>query len=215
MAANTDAFVVAAFALWAGDFGYFDALMRDFAPPAKTSSDPEALERPEDVMQVTGAIRLRQLRQRRGEFRRFVLESGRQQISIVEQPAVLESAHLRATVWRIDDREFVMQAYLTDLAFEERLFAAARKMALQSADTVRDDSQLTEPDRARGHVYAPPGARWIVTGNPFMRVELTDLGLVQATALWTGDSMPESGEAITGPFHRVLHSLDDAKVLPG
>jgi hypothetical protein len=108
-----------------------------------------------------------------------------------------------------------MQAYLTDLAWQDQLFVNARKTA-RSPGTARDESQREEPsaesERARDHVYAPIGARWAVAGNPFMRVELTDLGLVQVNALWTAESLPAHGQEITKPFRSVLRSLDGSSI---
>jgi hypothetical protein len=35
MGAEPDKFIIASFAIWAGDFAYFEKLLRDFSPPIK------------------------------------------------------------------------------------------------------------------------------------------------------------------------------------
>ena len=74
MPADTDKFIVATFALWAGDFGFAERLLRQFSPPRDTPLLQERAGSPDDVMRATGVLRLRQLWQRRGEFRRLAAE---------------------------------------------------------------------------------------------------------------------------------------------
>src|SRR2546430_13772592 len=109
MPAETDKFIVATFALWAGDFAFCEELLREFSPPAETPTFVEDIQHPEDVIRSTGALRLRQLWQKRGEFRKLAAEYSDQGVEVTDKPIILETKNLRATVWRTGEREFVMQ----------------------------------------------------------------------------------------------------------
>src|SRR6266446_2597877 len=103
MAAESAVFVIATFALWAGDFEYFESRMRDFARSDEIRSREKHIETPEDLMRATAALRLRQLWQRRGEFKRLAQESTGRRTELSDRPTILETVHLRATVWRLND----------------------------------------------------------------------------------------------------------------
>jgi hypothetical protein len=218
MAADHDPFLIASFALWAGDFRYFETLMRKFASPRQTLSLLEGIDSPEDIMRAVGTLRLRQLLQRRSEFNRLLaqpLRDFRRELS--DDPLTIESAHLRAAVWRTDSREFVMQAYLTDLDWQDRLFANAQALAAASSVSERREQrdeleETVAPAASNLPIYQPLGGRWVVTGNPFIRVALTDLGLLEANALWTGATIPEHADSLRKPFAAVLASLEISEI---
>ena len=90
MPAETDKFIVATFALWAGDFAFCDELLREFSSTAQTPTTAEHIERPEDIMRSTGALRLRQLRQKRGEFRELAAEYAGQGVEVTDKPLTLK-----------------------------------------------------------------------------------------------------------------------------
>ena len=48
-----------------------------------------------------------------------------------------------------------------------------------------------------------------VAQNPFIQVELTDLGLIEATSIWIQPRLPENARAIEDPFLTVLNALDE------
>lgn len=212
MTAETDKFIVATFALWAGDFAFFERLLKEFSPPWNLRSPEGGVESPEDVIRATGALRLRQLWQKKGEFQKLIVEYRPQGIQIVEQPLTLQTRHLRATVWRTGEREFSMQAYLRDLAWEEELFARARREASRNRPPQRrfppglSEAVGPAPERLPGKAL---GDSWTVAGNPFLQIELTDLGLLDVSALWTELELPESGESITRPLFELLRVLDE------
>ena len=209
MAAETDNFIIATFALWAGDFAYFEQLLRGLSPPHNAPSLDQSLERPEDFLLATGGLRLRQLWQKRGEFRKLSLEYTGADIEITDKPIILETTHLRATLWRTGEREFILQSYLKDLSWQSGLFERAHahlsEVAGEKDSNLPADSAGTQ---AGGRPYMPLGAAWIVAGNPFIQVELSDLGLLEASGIWTGSHLPENAELITGAFHTLLSALD-------
>jgi len=59
MAAETDPFIIATYALWAGDFAYAEDLLREFSPPHRTPRvDAESVEGPETIIKAVGALRV-------------------------------------------------------------------------------------------------------------------------------------------------------------
>ena len=122
MPAETDKFIIASFALWAGDFEYCEKLLRAYSNPSDVAPIEDGAEIPEDFIRATGALRLRQLWQKRGEFKKLTKEYGNQGVEITDKPTILETKHLRATLWRTGAREFMMQGYLKELSWQEGLF---------------------------------------------------------------------------------------------
>ena len=212
MAAETDKFVVASTALWAGDFYHFETLMGKFVSQRGPRSSREGVKDPEAIMMTTGEIRLRQLWQKRGEFRKLAKSQGREGNKLTDKPIVLETVHLRATLWRTGAREFLMQGYLTDLGYENELFGNARKVAKASGDRRRHQNLATgNPPEVKGEAKMPLGASWYVPGDLFIQIELTDMGLLEATGIWTGGSLPDDASSISGKFEKVLLSLDTSE----
>jgi hypothetical protein len=219
MAVETDKFIIASCALWAGDFEYFEKLLREFSHPSDVKPIEHGAQSPEDFLRATGALRLRQLWQKRGEFKKLSRECAHQGAEITDKPTIMETKHLRATLWRTGAREFLMQGYLMELSWQEGLFAHARRLA-DAAEHPKGKALAPRSDtfeavdmfeaEAAGESSTGLGATWVVAENPFIQVELTDLGLVEATGIWTGRELPRTAEAITEPFLRVLQSLDES-----
>lgn len=186
-------------------------LLRGFSPPWSTPSLEDHLESPGDLIQATGALRLKQLWQKRGEFKKLIAEYREQGVQVAEHPIVLETKHLRATLWRIGEREFIILGYLKDLSWQEELFARARREAAKNESPQRRfppdvvESRGPSPDRQSVQGL---GSTWTVVGNPFMRVELTDLGLLEVSLLWIEPRLPESVEEMRRPLLQLLGRLD-------
>lgn len=109
-------------------------------------------------------------------------------------PLILETKHVRATIWRTGVREFWMQAYLKDLNWQNQLFKNIRKL--------KNVDEFDVPQKKLGRAFT-------IVGNPFLQGELSDMGLLEITALWLRPRIPENSEAIIGPFERVLKTLDE------
>ena len=129
MGVDTDNFIVATFALWAGDFKYAETLLSRYSNAPALNG---LVESPDDLIRRTGALRLRQLRQKKGEFKLLAAENGVRN-PVQANPTVLETKHLRGAVWRIDAREFDLRAYLKDLSWEEHLLDLAQNEASTQA----------------------------------------------------------------------------------
>ena len=54
----------------------------------------------------------------------------------------------------------------------------------------------------------PLGASWYVPGDLFIQIELTDMGLLEATGIWTEANLPDDARTISGRFEKVMLSLD-------
>ena len=85
MAAETDSYIIASSALWAGDFEYFEKLLRAYSNPSDVEPIDQGAEVPEDFIRATGALRLRQLWQKRGEFKKLAREYARQGAEITDR----------------------------------------------------------------------------------------------------------------------------------
>jgi hypothetical protein len=206
MAAETDAFIVATYALWAGDVAYAERLLRDYSPPHRTPTlDREQIESPEDIVRAVGALRLRQVWQKRAEFERIVDLESEQLGELTSEPQVIETKHLRGALWRRSERQFLLQAYLTHLEWAGRLLELAQEAASRANVRRQDErrSLLPEPEAERSR-----GASWSVEGTLFIEVDVNDLGQIEANGLWTRLDLPESSEAIITPFSNLLNDLD-------
>src|SRR5690349_15457070 len=105
MAAETDAFIVATYALWAGDVAYAERLLRDYSPPHRTPTlDSERIKSPEDIVRAIGSLRLRQVWQKRAEFERIVKLESNQLSGLTSEPQIIETKHLRGALWRGGER---------------------------------------------------------------------------------------------------------------
>jgi hypothetical protein len=198
MGVEIESFVIASFALWAGDIDYAASLLSEYA--AGTSlPDLEGIYEPEQVLRAAAATRLQEIRALRE------LRGDPENPTPSSRPPVLKTAHLRGVVWQTNEREFQLKAYLSSLSWETSLFDNAGTVSLAASG----DSQAPLPTRSPAHRES--GARsaaWVVTGNPFIRVYLGEMGLLQANALWTLRRTPDNLEAILDALQRVLASLD-------
>jgi hypothetical protein len=202
MTAESDKFVIATFALWAGDFGFAEELLRGAAVPLKGLARHDRLDSPEDIIRTTAALRLRQLWQRRGEFRKVASEER----GLVDAPLIISGTHLRGAVWRIGERNFEMHAYLIDLAWERELFVRAR----QESDKHRPIENVESEEEAT-RLGNHPGRElsWTVVGNPFMQVHVADLALIEVSFVWVAQELPHSVEEVTTPLSGLIRRLDE------
>jgi hypothetical protein len=211
MAVDSDKFVIASLALWAGDFANFEQQLLEYSNPRDVKHIYRSAETPEDFIKATGALRLRQFWQRRGEFKKIISEYSVRETRITETPNIFETKNLRATLWRTGEREFLMKGYLKELSWQDALFKRARDVARRAAstnvDTLRQAGEAFDSE-AGERAFEGLGVAWIVPANPFIQIEVTDLGLLEATGLWTLPMLPENSDPITTPFVRVLQTLD-------
>ena len=207
MAVETDTFVIATMALWAGDFTYFRQIVRGSVyEPAILQSRAEG---PEAIIEAVAGLRLRQLGRKRAEFKELAASLNSRQGDLTDEALVLQTEHLRATVWRTGPREFGLYGYLRDLKYESELFKRAQSLS----DSIRPQqaSSTYEADyrvKASGPAFMPLGAAWSVTGDLFIQAEVSDMGLLESTGLWTAGPLPRDSKAVSGPFMALLWSLD-------
>lgn len=208
MSAETDKFVVATLALWAGDMAHVRALLSD-VKESRTFKNVEAIASPEELLDVAAALRLRQLGQKRGEFSKLTGDlQPRRQVSNAQRQAepslrsdaiVLRTDHLRAAVWRLGGREFVANGYLSDLAWEDSFYQAVSE--LDTAENVDDSPGLIEPS-ALERIDRRRGGSWVIEGDVLCAVDVTDMGIFEIHATWTAaEALTEFGqirEAVQG-----------------
>ena len=204
MAAETDAFVIATFALWAGDTQHADELFAQFAPlQPRPLATLTSIDSPIQVIAATAALRRRQLAAKTREFKRIVSKRSDELGGLTDAPAVIQTKHLRATIWRRSPRQFLMKGYLTDLDWESRLFTLARKAA-QTAVARKKGAKPTPSRESHEGV----GASWAVEGVLFIEIDVTELGQIEANAIWTRREFPPDASQIKAPFEALLQSLD-------
>jgi hypothetical protein len=209
MAAETDIFIIATYALWAGDFAYAEDLLQEYSPPHQTPAiSRNGIESPEAILRAIGALRLRQLRQKRGEFRRLAAEQVRNGVELTGEPTILETKHLRSTLWRRDERTFVMRGYLKSLLWDRRLLECAHNAAETASHFESKQSPTRDELLESAESHYPIGASWVIEGELFIQVEVTDLGQIEARGVWTRLRLPQDSEPVIGPFFNLLQSLD-------
>jgi hypothetical protein len=126
-------------------------------------------------------------------------------VEISYQPEPLATPHLRGVVWRRGVREFELRAFLTDLSWQDRLFAIVQDFR-DPAEEKEPTEDLRSPDGVR--TYQRLGGAWTVEGNPFLQVQVSDMGLIRAEALWTERALPDDASPIIGRFTELLKQLD-------
>jgi hypothetical protein len=219
MAADHNAFIVSTFASWAGDFRQARTLLTEAllleghngygAPHPKQDEgrwkeDERRWEHP-PLLQYVIQERLKQLADQES------VPGAHAGVVRRAKPLELHTTHLRGAVWRIDYREFLLQAYLVDLNRERELFVRARQHASRAPErpTTKAMDLSSETDGATRVVYGPLGGSWVVVGNPFIRAHVSDMGLIEAIGVWTEAEVDETaGEEIRLAFERLLTSLD-------
>jgi hypothetical protein len=215
MAAETDIFIIATYALWAGDFAYAEELLREFSPPYRSPAvDADSIESPELIIKAVSAFRMRQVSQKKGEFRKLASDLRRGDIELTGTPLILATKHLRACLWRRDEREFVMRGYLIDLSWERRLLELAREASVRERRLRIQEPHADDFFRKGDERYETRGGTWSVEDNIFIRVHVNDLAQIQANGLWPRVLLPTQADEITSPFLNILKSLD-RNVSPG
>jgi hypothetical protein len=215
MGAETDQFIVATFALWAGDFDYVESLLGQYSPPAKTSKISDVIESPEELIRRTGALRLRQIWQKKGEFKKLASAYSSDRGGFNSSPVIIETNNLRGALWRIGSREFQLHGYLKMLERHEEMIRLAHREASRN--------ELLEPQVTEGEANLfpgeddkprrPLGVSWNVTGDPFLQARVSDLCLVEVNGIWTGSRLPKNAEDIMNPFSSLLESIDPDPIL--
>jgi hypothetical protein len=211
MSAETEKFIVATFALWAGDFKQVEKLLGEYSPPARTQTLDSDIESPEDLIRRTGALRLRQLRQKKGEFKNLAREYQSGDSVLRSDPLILETDNLRSALWRVSSREFHLYAYLKNLDRQNEMIQLAHLEASRH-ERFEEFAKQPERDLFSGEKDSEPkdplGVAWTVAGNPFLQVQVSDLCLVEVRTIWTASRLPRTAEAITKPLLSLLISLD-------
>lgn len=201
---SNDKFVLATFAKWAGDFEHCELLLGE----SLAARPWNQVESPEDLLSETGYLLRRDLLRKREEFREIASDSLSRGEEISGTPDILESAHLRATLWRTGEREFVMQGYLLDLEWQNELFRRAHAQSGQRLENNRDT--VSDEDDMGVISSRKLAVGWVLPGDLFIQVELNDFGLIEATGLWTQLLLPSQRDAITAPFQELLNVLGES-----
>lgn len=167
----------------------------------KSSYPPGAYGQPDQraVFRQVALVRLRQLEMTRTWYDQaagaLAKRAGVRGPDERPTPLVLETRHLRATIRRVGLREFELLGYPTDLDWAVEVIRGAA-----SRSEVRDS-----PAGEHGELM---GGSWVVPGEAFLRVSVSELGLLEAHAVWTDEQPPEHFEPFRTAFWDLLASLD-------
>lgn len=206
MAVETDFYVIGRMALWAGDLEYAESqfsqirtsrTIAEFIYPSDEKAEP--IGDVDHLILYAITSRLKRI-QGRQEERKRTLPRGSQSWGPDDeppQPIILTTTHLRALIWRIDDRRFQLRCFLTDLNWETELLKRAR--VLSANERAGPSSRSTS---------------WESPGEPFMRIGLSDSCLLRADAFWYGQSPPTSGLEVRERFMSLLTDLDGKMAEP-
>jgi hypothetical protein len=211
-------YIIARYAQWAGDYKHSADLFESVASVELTfegahddflgeQGDPEDIRDQNNILRQDAAKRYNNILRRIREFERIrsTLPGAGSQMGYA--PMILSTVHLRGAVWRPAPREFVMLGYVNDLKWLPELLAAAARLA--DAQRPQDEARLEEMAGARDlPIFEDLAYAWVVTGNPFLDVDVIDLGLIRARALWTDRELPADFAPIRTRFLELLASLD-------
>jgi len=207
MDAETDNYIIATFALWAGDFKFCETLLKKIAPVKQYRKIPDSVEGPEQFIKYIAALRQRQLSQKKGEFEKLISHYRSKDIDLVSSSTVIETNHLRGVIWRLDDRHFRLLAYLQDLSWENGLFEKSIQLLIKVRE--KKISGLFIDTRHKPPTDSHYIRSWGLLGNPFITVHQSEIGLIEATAIWIEEELPKDFNHIQEKLEAVLKYLDE------
>jgi len=111
MAVISHDLTVASFALWAGDWCYLDTLIEKDSVNNAEGRSEEGIE---NLIRRFSKDQLNHYQKKRSLF---LKEGG------LSKYLVLETEHIRSTIWYISDFEYCMRGYLKDLQYEYKFFS--------------------------------------------------------------------------------------------
>jgi hypothetical protein len=220
-----DAFIVAQHAQWAGDFDHARALFVTVSnagsaaprrPPALPSRLPAGNPAPQGIGDADQLLRAAAghwyngLASKIRDFQGIRALYPAPDNAVDFRPHILsaEFRHLRGTVWRMSPREFLMRAYLTSPARSETFQDLARKEARERRRETSGMDPVFPFDEGDGPRIETGGWNWLLPGNPFITVTVSDLGLIEANALWTEREPPSEFRPVEDAFVELLRPLD-------
>jgi hypothetical protein len=206
--ADTNAYIVARFAEWAGDLSYSRDLYAKVGRGEQYRLFREKFDRPTDVIGFVASLRAARLGEPIGErqtlaAKAFALEMADEITAHVDPLPLRATQNLRAVVHRVGQRDFEMRAYPSNLDYESRLYEMAQKFGTGSATS--DGKRKADQERKS---YKSPGGEWVIEGVLFQQVTVSDFGLIKSDGRWTKEDLPRNAEEILAPFQRLLYTLD-------
>jgi hypothetical protein len=106
MAVTTNDWIIASFALWAGDWCYLEK----FIKKESQKSDSKGID------DLVSRMNKNQIKRFKRNFQQFNKEKG------LKKYPVIETDYIRSTIWHVSDFEYCMRGYLTDLTSENEFF---------------------------------------------------------------------------------------------
>jgi hypothetical protein len=215
--ARSPLLIIAKLALWAGDLSEAEAqLMRiieSVSPERRRSTVFD------DPVIASARRALRQLKRRRSEFHLLAKAAGVAESTREQNPLRSGGRHLSGIVWALNEREFELRAYLTDLSWE----AAFYIMVARNSDDAEAQERVRqlgyglditkEAEDSKGSIdsadEAVLGVFWVkLIGQLFVQIEVSDFCTFRARGVWIAIDPPKQREQVTEPFQNLLDRID-------
>ena len=183
MAVKTNDWIIASFALWAGDWCYLERFIQKESQKSNIEGIDDLISRMNE----------NQINRYKRNLKQFKKEKG------LKKYPVIETDHIRSTIWYVSNFEYCMRGYLTDLNNEDEFF--------------RHLGYLGYPDIfVESKTHFLPYTSVINTGkngNCITRVD--EMGLIESSYLIC-ESDPETRSTLSiEHFIEILTKFDDGK----
>jgi len=121
-ATTTNDWIVASFAVWAGDWCYLEKFINN------DSLDDRHEGGQDDYDNLLSRMNKNQLDRYKKKRDIFLKSKG------LKKYPILKTDHLRATVWQVSDFEYCMRGYIADLSREKEIFKTIHQFSNRESD---------------------------------------------------------------------------------
>ncbi len=198
--------------MWAGDYS---SAKEYFAKPSSTNQ----IVRPDgrsgvDYLTMAKERRSTQLRNAEAKYKKAVANLPQNLNDVTLGGLRLGgTSHLEGVVFRVNARRFTMRGYLKDLQWAGEFMRKAEAMVKTASKSETSQPPKRNLPRPRNSNSTDPtpkkscGFSWELSGELFIEVHVSRLGLISAFGFWTKTEMPDA-EIIKKKFQEVLQQLD-------
>ena len=184
-ATTTHNWIVASFALWAGDWCYLEKFINN------DSLDDRHENVRDDYDKLISRMNKHQL-DRFKEKRDILLKS-----KGLKKYPILKTDHLRATVWQVSDFEYCMRGYITDLSREKEIFKTIHQFSNRESD---HDNIIDLPNFS---------TVWTLGKNGNCITRIDEMGLIESTYYICDSDLETRQRYATERFTEVLTRFND------
>jgi len=184
MTAQSHDVIVASFALWAGDWCYLDRLIEENLIKIER-------EKKEGFDDLFSRLKKSQLNRYKKKRDLFIKEKG-----LTKFP-ILETDHIRSTIWYVSDFEYCLKGYLKDLTWEKVFID---QMHLTSALISPTENKM---EKSRFSTV------WRTGKNKNCITRIDDMGLIESNIYICNFDLKERQQCAKDHFKEVLMNFND------